>query len=100
MPAFDTPLRCYSCRKNGLPCASGAPVEACAACALLTEVEWNHLRSVLAERSAKHANKSLLIDTLTLVGPAPDREEEMEASEIDDSILDLNQDKQLTTNDI
>ena len=89
-----------------MPCASGAPVEACAACALLMEVEWNHIRSVFAERSAKHANKSLPADTLTPVGPAPDSEEETEAGETDDSILDLNQDEQLTgtgyttTNDI
>ena len=70
-------------------CASGAPVEACASCASLTEVEWNHLRSVYAERSAKRANKSVPADT-----PAPDSQEGPEAGEIDDSILDLNQDEQ------
>ena len=89
MPAFDSHLRCYSCSKNvkgEYPCASGAPVEACASCASLTKVEWNHLRSVYAERSVKHANKSVPADT-----PAPDSEEELEAGEIDDSILDLNQ---------
>ena len=77
------------------PCASGAPVEACASCASLTEVEWNHLRTVFAERSAKRANKSVPADTPAPVGPAPDSEEDPEASEIDDSILDLNQDEQL-----
>ena len=97
MLAFDSHLRCYSCRKNGKgedPCASGAPVEACASCASLTEVEWNHLRSIYAERSAKCANKSVTADTPVPVRPAPDSEEEPEASEIDDSILDLNQDEQ------
>ena len=93
MPAFDSHLRCYSCRRNGKgedPCASGAPVEACASCASLTEVEWNHLRSVYAERSAKRANKSVPADTPAPVGLALDSEE---AGEIDDSILDLNKDE-------
>ena len=97
MLAFDSHIRCYSCRKNGKgedPCASGAPVEACAFCASLTEVEWNHLRSIYAERSAKCANKSLTADTPVAVRPAPDSEEKPEAGEIDDSILDLNQDEQ------
>ena len=96
MPAFDTYLRCYSCRKNGKgeePCASGAPVEACATCASLTEVEWNNLKSVFAERIAKRANKSVPADTLAPVGVRS--EEDLEASEIDYSILDLNQDEHL-----
>ena len=98
LPAFDTHFRCYSCRKNAKgedSCASSAPVEACTTCASLTEVEWNHLRSVFTERSAKHANKSVPADTPALVGPAPDTEEDPGAGEIDDSILDLNQDDQL-----
>ena len=86
MPAFDKHLRCYSCRmhcKGEDPCASGAPLEACSACSALTEVEWNHLRTVFHERSAKRASKNLPAD------PEPE-DEDPEAREIDDSILDLN----------
>ena len=86
MPAFDKHLRCYSCRmhcKGDDPCASEAPLEACSACSALTEVEWNHLWTVFHERSAKRASKNLPAD------PEPE-DEDPEAGEIDDSILDLN----------
>ena len=86
MPAFDKHLRCYSCRmhcKGEDPCASGAPLEACSSCSSLSEVEWNHLRTVFQERSAKHASKNVP------AGPEPD-DDYPEAGEIDDSILDLN----------
>ena len=64
------------------PCALGAPLEACSACSSLKEVEWNHLRTVFQERSAKHAAK-------TLLEPEPDSEGELETCKMDDSILDL-----------
>ena len=86
MPAFDKHMRCYGCRmhcKGEDPCASGAPLEACSSCSSLSEVEWNHLRTVFQERSAKRASKNIPAD------PEPD-EEDPEAGEIDDSILDLN----------
>ena len=82
MPAFDNHLECYSCRmhfKGEDSCASGAPLEVCSASSSLTEIEWNHLRTVSQERSAKGASKSL---------PAylePDSEGEPEADKIDDS---------------
>ena len=70
------------------PCASGAPLEACSSCSSLTEVEWNHLRTVFQERSAKRAAKNLPAD------PDPDNSiDEPETGEIDDSILDLNTDE-------
>ena len=59
------------------------PLEACSACSSLSEVEWNHIQTVFQERSAKHASKSVPAD------PEPDNED-LEAGEIDDSILDLN----------
>ena len=65
MPSFDKHLRCYSCRmhcKGEDPCASGAPLEACSACSSFMEVEWNHLRTVFKERSAKHAGKIHLVE--------------------------------------
>ena len=65
------------------PCASGAPLEACSACSTVTEIEWNQLRTVFQERSAKRASKN-----------QPDSERKPEASKIDDSILDLNTDDQ------
>ena len=86
MPAFDKHMRCYSCRmhcKGEDPCASYAPLEACSSCSSLSEVEWNHLRTVFQERSAKRASKNVPAD------PEPD-DEDPEAGEIDDSILDLN----------
>ena len=46
-------------------------------------MEWNHLRTVFQERSAKRASKSVPAK------PEPD-DEDPEASDIDDSILDLN----------
>ena len=69
--------------KGDDPCASEAPLEACSACSALTEVEWNHLRTVFHERSAKRASKNLPAD------PEPE-DDDPEAGEIDDSILDLN----------
>ena len=91
MPSFDKHMRCYSCRmhcKGEDPCASGAPLEACSSCSSLTEVEWNHLRTVFQERSAKRAAKS------QPAKPDPDNsEEESETGEIDDFILDLNTDE-------
>ena len=86
MPAFDKHTRCYSCRmhcKGEDPCASGAPLEACSSCSSLSEVEWNHLRTVFQERSAKRASKNVPAD------PEPD-DGDPEAGEIDNSILDLN----------
>ena len=86
MPAFDKHLRCYSCRmhcKGEDPCGSGAPLEACSACSSLSEVEWNHLRTVFQERSTKRVSKNVPAD------PEPD-DEDPEAGEIDNSILDLN----------
>ena len=93
MPAFDKHLRCYSCRmhcKGEDPCASGAPLEACSSCSSLLEVEWHHLRTVFQEKSAKRASKNVSAE------PEPDSEGELEAGEIDDSILDLNTEDQLT----
>ena len=93
MSAFDKHLRCYDCRKNGKgeeSCASGALVEACAACHFLVKVEWDHLKLVFSERTGKRANRSVPPDT-----PAPYNEVDPEGSEID-SILDLNQDEQPT----
>ena len=94
MPAFDTHLRCYSCRRKDKgedPCTSSAPVDACAACASLTEIEWNHLKSYFAERRAKRKKSlSLLIHRYR----HQRSEEDPEAGEIDDSILDLDQDEQ------
>ena len=92
MPSFDKHLRCYSCRmhcKGEDPCASRAPLDACSACSSLTEVEWNHLRTVFQERSAKPAAMTQLVE------PELDSEGEPETVEIDDSILDLNADEQL-----
>ena len=87
MPSFDKHLRCYSCRmhcKGEDPCASGAPLEACSSCSSLSEVEWNHLRTVFQERSAKKTQPEL------------DSEGEPETGEIDDSILDLNTEEHTT----
>ena len=91
MPAFDKHLRCYGWRmhcKGEDPCASGAPLEPCSSCSSFTEIEWNHLRTVFQERSAKRAFKNIPAD------PEPDIEGETEAGENDDSILDLNTDDQ------
>ena len=89
MTAFDTQLRCNDCRKNCKgedPYAPGALIEACAS---LSEVESNNLKPISAKRRSKEANKSALADTL-----AQDNEEDMEACEIDYSILHLKPDEQ------
>ena len=54
-------------------------------------------KTIFTERSTKRANKSTPINTLALE-PAleSENENEPEAGEIDDSMLDLNPDEQLT----
>ena len=82
MPSFDKHFRCYSCRmhcKGEYPCASGAPLETCSAGSSLMEVEWNHLKTVFQERSAKRASKSQ-------PESEPDNVGELDTGEIDDFI--------------
>ena len=92
MPQFDSQLACFGCRakcKEQDPCAQGAKINQCAACSMLSDEQWTHLRESFAKRSSYRNRTSSHNDNIE-----PETDDKLlftseELSQVDNILLDL-----------